>query len=319
MPFPVAAALLAGSAVASAAGGVASANAANTGNRRVRDFEVSQGSFNQLGMNRELYGSDRLAEVLRRLPREFWPRLLREAYGIHNFSNNDASGQTPESVVQMVRQHTGAGLGHGQVGGGGGGLVGEYGRLADSTGQRQRGIAAGYDADTQRLDTIASDFGRGGEQLIDIQTARDNKAADRLSLAKLAASGFGNSTFAGNQLASNRAEFSRSANEQKLALRNEGTRLRLGTLAPRLAGRTALSESFLERDIGLRREPMGLRFGVASGGIYNPNITYQPAGQSAAGNALASAGASIGQFGGYLLERDRDDRRRTPRNPYAGM
>lgn len=303
--------LLGAGMAAQGAGSFLGGQAEGRNARKARDFQLTQQAVNLYNLARVVYGEERgLSETLRRLPPGIRERFAREQFGIVDEPNvANLERMTPEGLADYIRSKGAGGQGTGS------GMLGAYRALGAAEAADQQAQGEQYREGTQRLDqlgvgaeNIAREFGLGGERLIDEESARDLKTANRTSLARLNASGFGGSTIAGNQLAANAGEIGLRARGQKLLLRQASTdRLlaarqgRIGTLGQRFAGSSAMRERFAGRRAALRQQPLDLEMGLLTGGIFNPQTNYQPAGGYGFAGALSNVGGGLTTLGGYGL------------------
>ena len=175
---------------------------------------------------------------------------------------------------------------------------------------------AGQSSATLRgSEDIARGYGLGGEQLIDEQTGRDQKAAEQQYKAGLARSGFGG-TFGAGQVAGIADQFSRGARQQKLGLRQATTDRVLGVRGQRAglesqqAGReyqrssegTALQERNLGRNLGIQAGTQEQLLQSLSGPVANPflGMNNQGGGANPMAGVLTNIGGAAAGYGGYL-------------------
>jgi hypothetical protein len=199
-----------------------------------------------------------------------------------------------------------------------GGLLGEYGNLANTFQQEGQGILSGYDADTQRLiadalglETQAKDFGKGESARIDRDAGRALEGANRQAIARFAGAGLGGSSLAGQASMGNARNIFEGAQDQKGALGDRQIGLltglgqnRLGLTANRLGGRTTLQSSLSDRNLGLQRDNLNLKANIFGGGILNPslgNTTQYFPGASSGGTLAQGLGNSLSGAGGTAL------------------
>jgi hypothetical protein len=245
----------------------------------------------------------------------------------------------------------------------GGPILQQMQGLAQRVGSGQKGILDQYDADTARLgamdqeglgklsdfyrttrsrvgslaagaEGIAAGYGRGAEELIDEQSARDLKGANDVSLARLAATGFGNSTASADQLSQNAANIGRDARQQKLGVRQATTDRVLGARSQRVgteaglasqegnayggmlgdtmtrqyarAGdRTTQQYGNLDRHMSYLGQPINTQLGLQQGAIMNPWSQGAAAGyfpqSSGWGEGFQSLGNAAMGLGSYYL------------------
>lgn len=226
----------------------------------------------------------------------------------------------------------------------GGGVLGLLQGLADSTSARQTGNLAYFDNETADLNSredaatsnlsrlnagaeaMAKTYGVGQEATIRKDADRRLTSANRGISARLRASGLGDSTIVGNQMAGASAQIGEAADrsiasvrqsaiDRLLAARGQtigSTQNQANASLARRAGRSSdrmgLEERNLNRDISLRESiPRVLLQGMSSP-IANPwagqNTSQYYPGVSGAGNALQSAGSSAGAISGQMMTQD---------------
>lgn len=279
MPALIAGGAVLGGALLSGAGGVMGSQSANRAGRSARDYRGGRTNEGYQRAGNVLYGQG------------FDPRLYSVPGGAPPVA-------APGSL--LARQA---------------GLAGRYAAGA-------RGIGSAFDQGVAGLENLygqseglASQYGAGGEALIDEETARALKGANQRSRAQLAASGFGNSTAAANQESNNARNAARVAAEQKLGLRGEALKMRLGVRGQRAAdqqaniGRRAdLYNTLLNNEMGYRQQPLNTELGFTMSNVANPwldvNTTQFYPGYSPAGTALTTGGNALGTYGGYMMMRD---------------
>jgi hypothetical protein len=173
---------------------------------------------------------------------------------------------------------------------------------------------------------IAANYGRGGSDLIDQEAQRALTGANQTSTAALQASGFGNSTLVGNQLAGNERDISLGATRQKLDLQRESTDRLLAARSARQSGLASLDSSFLGQQgavmAGQQAQRAGLQqanqerimqtglygpqamLGLGQSSVFNPflgqNTSQYYPGYSPLGSALVSKGNSLTAAGGAM-------------------
>ncbi len=203
-----------------------------------------------------------------------------------------------------------------------GSLLGRMGGIADLYAQRAGGIRSQFDAGATALSNLygqteglARGFGEGGEKLIDEEMQRQLTGANRMSKARLSASGFGNSTAVANQESQNALSAGRQGAQAKLGLRQQALDRVLGVRGQRAAadhdniGRRAdLGTNTLGAELGYRQLPINAEMMYATSNIANPwlnhNTTQYYPGYSPGGTALSTAGNALGTVGGMYLGRD---------------
>lgn len=196
-------------------------------------------------------------------------------------------------------------------------LLGQQQGLANLYGQKTGGINSQFGQGVAGLNNLyggseglAEQYGRGGEALIDQETARTLKGANQSSAAQLAASGFGNSTAGANQSSQNAINANLAGSEAKLNLRNQALQTRLGVRGQQAGaqqtniGRQAdLSGNQLNNQMGYSQQPIQTQLSALNSSVMNPflgqNTSQYYPGYSAAGTALANSGNALGTYGGY--------------------
>jgi hypothetical protein len=98
---------------------------------------------------------------------------------------------------------------------------------SNAIGQYNSGAAGVRNQANQAIGT-AQQFGRGANDLIDQQSARDLRGTNRSSLGQLAQSGLANSTLASNQLAGNSLASSLANRQQKLGIQQQQAGMTMG-------------------------------------------------------------------------------------------
>jgi len=263
-------------------------------------------------------------------------REQRGALGGLAFGNSylDMMGSnlSPEHRAQLSQFLGSQGLGNG-------GVVGAQNRLAGRSERQGGNIMQGYNRETRNLagqsggnlaqvmgmyqgmGQQADQWGRGREDIIRRDAGTANKAMDQTSLARLAASGFGNSTAAANQLQGNATATGRAMQDQLQGLSEAkidrqldigkagaASRERMGENQTnrdytRAAGRTDLQLQNLTRNLNMRQAPLNTALGVQQSQIMNPWLS-NPQGPGAGISPLGAAGGTIAgglaSYGGYL-------------------
>lgn len=263
---------------ASAIGGMLGAQSGNRAARKARDFYNQQTGY---GVNRNwnaLYGAAGGGRA-----------------GLDAFSTGAGGLPTPS----------------------GNSLLGQQSRIADLyryganqiRGNFERG-SAGVNNLYKGSEGLAQQYGRGGEALIDQESARQLKATNQQNAARLASMGFGNSTAAANQASQAAIDTTRAANEQKLALRNQALQAQLGVRGQQAGamqqtvGRQAdLYGNLLTNQQGYNQQPIQTQLSMLNSNVMNPwlgqNTTQYYPGYSGAGTGLANAGNALGTYAGY--------------------
>ncbi len=188
-------------------------------------------------------------------------------------------------------------------------------RMSRVTGNR---IVGDYNAGAQASDAlargaegIAANYGRGAEDLIDVDMGRALEGANRLAMAQLASRGLGNSTLVGNQISENGINAAREGLRQKIGVRRDTTdrvlQARSQTLAntrANTAGRTGIQAANLDRTMQLRTGRQNTLLSAMNSGIMNPwlgasTTQYYP-GYSSLGSGLNGLAQGLSGAGGFI-------------------
>lgn len=275
--FPWGAAGMLGGGALSAIGGVFGAQSGNRAGRAARDFSDKRtGEAFQRAINM-LYGQG--------------------AGNPASWSVPGGAPPTPGAGSILARQA---------------GLAGRYSAGADKIrSQFDQGVAS-LDNLYGASEGLAAEYGRGGERLIDEETDRSIKAANQMSGARLAASGFRNSTASANQASQNQINARRGAAQAKLGLRGQALNARLGVRGQRagaaqanLGRRADLNSSILNNMMGYEQLPISTELNFWNSGTANPWLgrstsEFYP-GFSPTGTALTNTGNSLATIGAASL------------------
>jgi hypothetical protein len=200
-----------------------------------------------------------------------------------------------------------------------GGLLGYNDKTLKGTLRQYDRANRGFNQDASRISGLAAGaegmargYGAGAEALIDQESARGLKAANAQAQARLNASGLGNSTFVGNQLANNQLNSTRMANQQKLAARQQTLDRSLGARDNRVNTERALAAARMGIGTGRaslfsegRNRNAQFQAGALSSSVVNPWLgqgtsQFYP-GVSGTGSGLATLGTSLAGLGGSGL------------------
>ncbi len=190
------------------------------------------------------------------------------------------------------------------------------------------------------LESMAAQWGQGQDKILAEDAARQLAGANRTSLARLGAAGFGNSTAVGNQLSGNALASGRDLTRAKASLaqaqldRQMGARAQtnqslgglqsnnlsllasraggrtglqtgnLDTMRQRLTGRTGLETDTLNRNVGLRQQPLNTRLSLLTNPLMNPGTNIQTSSfysPSGTGSTQSAFGGFLGNIGGRLF------------------
>ena len=187
----------------------------------------------------------------------------------------------------------------------------------------------GIDTMAAGLEDMAGQWGKGREKIIDEDADRARQGADQRAIARLGAMGFGNSTLVGNQLASNAMESNRNvarakqdlgeaqidrqmgARQYRTGLMDSNKTRLLGAMGARNAafgglqqGRTALQTDNLNRNIGMRQQPINTKLAINQSPLMNPGMNINTASfytPSGAGSTQSAFGGFLGNLGGQMF------------------
>lgn len=201
----------------------------------------------------------------------------------------------------------------------GGGLLAEYGALAGQSDQRTNQLLGKFDADTGSLlssyDGLVNEarrYGEGQEERIRRDAGDQERRLNQNSLARLAASGLGDSTLSLQAMTGNSRAVNRDAQDKILNVNDSridrvlglGSQ-RAGALGGRLNTRAGILGTGEDRFFQLTQQPLNLKAGV----LLNPrmpNITpLSSSSPSAAfgGTIANSLGGIGGTVGGLSLQQ----------------
>lgn len=275
--FPWGAAATVGGGLLSAGGGVLGAQSANRAARAARDFYDKRTG-------------------------EGYQRAINLLYGPQ--AGNPADWSKPGGAMPTPSS---------------GSVLGRQGALAGRYAQGAAGIKGSFDQGVMALDNLygaseglAAQFGRGGEQLINEETDRSIKEANQLSGARLAATGFGNSTARANQASQNTINARREGAKAKIGLRGQALNARLGVRGQRagaaqanLGRRVDLYGNLLNNQMGYEQLPINTELNFATSGVANPWLgrstsEFYP-GYSPSGTALTNVGNAAATWGASQL------------------
>lgn len=276
----------------SALGGILGAGSQRTASNQARDMMLQNAIQGQRNLGSLLYGKG------------YWSGFAADPtakqYGLYQ----------SESPVTTIVQHRPDQPDPNSI-------LGRQTALGDLYQQRSGGIQQGFDSGMTGLQNqyrgaegLASQFGQGGEALIDQETARALKAANQMSAANLAARGFGTSTAAASQASQNQLNAARQAATQKLGLRQQALDRVLGVRGQAAAaqnqniGRRAdLQGNLLNNLMLYRQQPIQTELNAQMSNVMNPllgqNFQNQFSGVSPMGTGLANVGNALGVLGGY--------------------
>lgn len=199
------------------------------------------------------------------------------------------------------------------------GYLGQMNDLAAQFEGRGNQVMSGYNADTRRLlqgsrriEDQASQFGTQERKRINREVDTGMTNANRAALARLAASGLGDSTLVANQYGANATNFENTRQDQlgMLGDRQIGllSGLRQNTLGLDNQRSTLGSQmrlSLNDQALGLRQQPLQTEIGVLTGNAFNPYLNqntsqYFP-GASPGAAAGATFGNALGAIGGQAM------------------
>lgn len=280
----------------SALGGVLGAGAQRTATNQARDMYLQNAIEGKRQLGSLLYGDG------------YWSGFAADPnarqYGLYH----------PESPVTSIVQHRPDQPSANSI-------LGRQTALGDLYENRSRGIQSDFDAGAANLrglyansEGLASQFGQGGEALIDQDSARSLKAANRVAGADLASRGFGNSTMLATVKSQNQMNSAREGAKAKLGLRQQALDRILGVRGQRAAsdntnlGRRAdLQNSSLNNLMLYRQQPIQTELNAQMSNVMNPllgqNTSQYFSGVSPGGTALTTAGNALGTAGGYMMGR----------------
>ena len=218
----------------------------------------------------------------------------------------------------------------------GAGILGQYDNSINQIMQgyddtvNEAGNTGAIDTMAAGLEDMAGKWGQGREQIIQQDADRSLANANQGAIARLGAMGLGNSTLVGNQLSSNAMESNRNvarakqdlgeaqldrtmtARQYRTNLMDANKTRKLGAMGARNSafaglqqGRTALLTDNLNRNLGLRQQPINTKLGMMQSPIMNPGLNMNTAGffqPSGAGSTQSAFGGFLGQLGGQLFE-----------------
>lgn len=316
----------------SALGNAFGASSANRAGRQARDWYGQQTGQGAARYASQLYGAPNTQN---------W---MNAGLGDQNAQQalNDASGG---SLVQQANQIVGvAGGGQDQArqaqlwnylqgiyGGGQGQLLGAYQRSGDQQ-------MAQFESGAGQMGQTVNDYGKGQEEIINRDAAKQNRSMDRTSLARLYSSGLGNSTAVANQLSGNARRVGEQRQNSLADLNERVTNKRLGVqgdilsqrtnllgniygqqnqaLGGELTARRGLETTMAGQDLGMRDQntnrllqALSSRLNLVNSGsqasTLNPwlgqNTTSYYPGVSGAGAAAQTGGNALGALGGNMM------------------
>jgi len=237
-----------------------------------------------------------------------------------------------------------------------GGVVGAQRGLARQSTQAGQRIMQGYNRDTQSLSAMgqgnlaamqnvygglgqqASQWGRGRADIIRRDSASNLSGMQDQTAARMAASGFGNSTAAMHAQSANSTLANRAMQDQlqglseaqidrqmSVGMAGASSRERMGENQmgrdyARSAGWSDLQLQNLNRNLNMRQAPLNTAMQVQQSQIMNPWLSH-PQGPGAGISPLASAGGALAgglaAYGGYLMAKEGNQQ--PAQNPGPGI
>lgn len=339
-----------GGGLLSGVGGIMGGVAANREGRKARDYSAKRTAE---GMNRlgyAFFGADPFNEYMRATTLYGQGDGSVAPYLNANANANLFGNASPGSIFGQMQGISGS------AGAGRNAALGRFDRDSASlfgTGlynaqavgglyDRARNDTIGrFRSDMGRVAGVARGYGAGAEALIDEDAGRALTEANRISTARMAGSGLGNSTLLSNQMAGNTATIRRAAARDKVGVQRERADREMGALsamasgtlgagtslygqqagalerglgstldraASRSALRTGIEQDNIGRDEANRRNDLLMALNVLQGPVMNPWLgagtsQYYP-GVSPGGSALTSVGNSLAMLGAYGMARN---------------
>lgn len=203
----------------------------------------------------------------------------------------------------------------------GGGYLGQLGTLASEATKRGGQMMSDFNADTGRLTQQGNAMGLGlasygeGEKNRVRREAKDtNKAMDRQAVARLSASGLGNSTLTANALNENARLVGNTLsdqlgriNDQKFQTGLGIQQANLGLASDRASKRTGLQGTLNDQRYQYELAPVAAKQALLTSNVFNPflgqNTTQYFPGVSPSGASSNSWGGFMQNTGGALFGR----------------